>query len=158
MDDMIQYDDYGPGMRATLKKMHHCRLQADDDGGGDDGGLSGEQSTNLSDYGALLASLMAAAASVLSQNPFAISLEEAIYTLMICAFLLWAMFGGGSYFARWDMMDRNNLLYLKGLDQEEDVEDNKGVADFKAMFSSKSSRRVAMNFGSVSAIESRMNQ
>lgn len=139
--------------RKYKSRKRKRRLQADDDGG-DDGGLQGPQSTNMSDYGALLASLLAAAAAVLGQNPFAINFADAIYTLMVIAFLLYAMFGGLAFFAKWDMADKNALLYLKGLDTEDEEEGKESdEADFKSIFSSKSSKRIAVNFASRTAME-----
>ena len=88
------------------------RSLAGDDG--DDAGLEETQSTSMSDYGALLASLLKAASSVLSQNPFAIDLSKARDTLIMIACLLCGLIGGCTFFAKWDTDDRNALLYLKG--------------------------------------------
>jgi hypothetical protein len=129
------------------------RLQTDDDGG-----VQGEQSTSMSDYGALLASLLEAAKSVLSQNPFTINLAQARDTLIVVALLLSFMFGGCFYFSKWDSWDKNALIYLKNCEPEPETEaeseKKENQINLKSIFFSRSSRRVAMNFSSLTGVES----
>merc|ERR1711871_1368986 len=79
---------------------------------------------------------------------------------MLVGFLLFAMYGGGAFFAKWDMMDKNALLYLKGLDgeEEEDDEKNSNKVDIKAFFSPKSVKRIALNFHSQTAMEASLQE
>jgi len=126
-----------------------------------------DDSTSMSDYGALLAALAAALASVLSQNPFAIDLNQAKWTLVMIACILSISMYGCSFFKKWDMADRNALLYLKDFEAEdakdEDEEELERLRqarrhdlNIRNAFNSRATRRIASNFLNSSALEKKV--
>ena len=108
--------------------------------GGDDSGSSSSSSyfsgsmtsTNI-DTGAILAALLAAFASVLSQNPFDIDINKAKGILIFIGILLF-IWGVGCYgFNHWDIRDKTDLIYLRSL-KRDDMEEEGYSFDLKNMF------------------------
>ena len=91
-------------------------------------------STNI-DTGAILVAILAAFASVLSQNPFDIDINKAKGILIFIGILVFIWGAGYYFFNRWDMLTQTELIYLRSLKREEMKEDEDGYKfDLMSMF------------------------
>lgn len=87
------------------------RLQeGDDDSSGDSGGDPGSA---VSNFGALLAAILAQLAATLSSNPFNLDPEKSKPILIFISTLGFTMLSGVFYFLRWDTYDHNYEMYVK---------------------------------------------
>jgi len=124
------------------------------------------QSSSSSDYGALLAAIANAAASVLSQNPFAVDWANAQAALFLVGSLIIAFTSGAVFFKAWDRRDRNALLYLSekpakragvGIVHGEEQGLAGDYLNLKTLMYRKYARRFALNFlHSKSGVEKRV--
>eukprot|EP01034_Spumella_vulgaris_P047471 gene47471-biopygen31643 len=82
--------------------------------GDDDGTATKTGAASVSQFGAILSDLKAELTGVLTSfNPFAINVKKAAPILSVVGMLVFVMFGGMLYFARWDRMDHNELIYAQ---------------------------------------------
>jgi hypothetical protein len=93
------------------------RNLAGDDGQGDDDGANGDPSAAasnaISNFGALLAAIMAQLAATLSSNPFALDPSKSVPILTFISVLGFVLIGGFTGFLRWDTYDHNYEIYVK---------------------------------------------
>jgi len=96
-------------------------LTGDDAGKGDDdtvnnaknGGAGAAASSAISNFGALLAAILAQLAATLSSNPFALDPSKSVPILTFISILGFVLVGGFTLFLRWDVYDHNYEIYLK---------------------------------------------
>lgn len=90
-------------------EINRRRLQGDDDGNTEPSSADDA----VSNFGALLAAILAQLAATLSSNPFALDPSKSIPILTFISVLGFIICSGFFWFLRWDTYDHNFELYVK---------------------------------------------